>query len=455
VIETNRILGPSEAFNPNFVIVPVETFRPARDPSGSGERKHKEDGSSKGSNQSESEKRSGEKGEARSDGNADQTSRQHGSVRHWVGTPSSGRTLLFAGLVALAAGFAGAWVESYFFGPSKSGGQKSSSKDSGSDKSSDSGGNSDSGTSSESGDSSDTRKNSTSLQKPFDKHQLLEAQEAWLTAVKELEKSRTAEKSARSAAEEANAVVDFVRRTLLSAGRSSESGLVDAFWAGGQGRDLTLRKAVDGAASRVGETFDDQPLAEASVRELLGSAYLNVGDAPDAVSQYERADALREAIQGPTNPKTAACRNQLAVAYRLAGRAAEAGRLFDRKPGSIEEASAMAVRGSTLLLEGRPAEAELKLRQALTIGQKLQPDNWATFDMKSMLGEALSEQNKFAEAESFLLAGYEGMKERQKIIPAEEKSRLTKALERLVKFYDAWGKTDQAMQWRKKLEASG
>src|SRR6202011_4287306 len=38
-----------------------------------------------------------------------------------------------------------------------------------------------------------------------------------------------------------------------------------------------------------------------------------------------------------------------------------------------------------------------------------------------------------------LLAGYEGMKAREKTIP-KESPRLTEALERLVQLYDAWGK---------------
>ena len=66
-----------------------------------------------------------------------------------------------------------------------------------------------------------------------------------------------------------------------------------------------------------------------------------------------------------------------------------------------------------LLLEKKPAEAELKLRECLTIRQKIQPDDWTTFDTKSMLGEALLEQKKFAEAEPLLLSGYEGMKQRR------------------------------------------
>ena len=48
-----------------------------------------------------------------------------------------------------------------------------------------------------------------------------------------------------------------------------------------------------------------------------------------------------------------------------------------------------------------------------------------------MLGGALLGQKKYAEAEPLLLAGYEGMKQREAKIPPEGKVRLTEALERL------------------------
>ena len=134
---------------------------------------------------------------------------------------------------------------------------------------------------------------------------------------------------------------------------------------------------MDLAESRVAEAFADRPLAEATVREMLGLAYLNVGDPAQAVKQYERraGPAGGHARRQPT-PTTAACRNQLAVAYRLAGRTTEAGRLFDRNPNSPAHAAALAVRGAMLLLEKKPAEAELKLRECLTIRRKIQPDDW-------------------------------------------------------------------------------
>jgi hypothetical protein len=67
-----------------------------------------------------------------------------------------------------------------------------------------------------------------------------------------------------------------------------------------------------------------------------------------------------------------------------------------------------------------------------------------------MLGEALAGQKKYAEAEPLLLAGYKGMKEREATIPEPfRKVRLTEALERLVRLYEATGRKDEAAKWCK------
>ena len=60
-------------------------------------------------------------------------------------------------------------------------------------------------------------------------------------------------------------------------------------------------------------------------------------------------------------------------------------------------------------------------------------------------------------AEPLLLSGYEGMKEREANPGApgpQGNPRLTEAPERLVQLYGAWGKPDQAAEWRAKLKAA-
>jgi serine/threonine protein kinase len=97
---------------------------------------------------------------------------------------------------------------------------------------------------------------------------------------------------------------------------------------------------------------------------------------------------------------------------------------------------------------GQPAAAEPLLRECLTIREKRQPDAWNTFNTRSMLGGALLGQRKYAEAEPFLLKGYEGMKGREKTIPPQGLVRLPEAADRLVELYTALGKPGEAARWR-------
>jgi hypothetical protein len=109
--------------------------------------------------------------------------------------------------------------------------------------------------------------------------------------------------------------------------------------------------------------------------------------------------------------------------------------------------------GHTLLRTHQPLEAEKVLRECLTIGEKKEPDAWTTFNARSLLGQALLGQKKYADAELLLVQGFEGLKQRETNIPAHMRQvRLTDALDRLVHLYDAWEKPEQAGKWRKNLE---
>jgi len=446
VIETSRIRAADEASNPTFVVVPVQTQQLGPASSGASDRTRRDERAQHDqSDRKDRQKDDQDKSAGR------HTDPQQGSAKQG---PSLKKILLYSGLVALVCGVLGAFGYSYFFGGSgKSDDKKSSSKSSGSSKDSGSSGGSSSGESSDSGQGSSSDQSSGSSKKESEADKLVQAESAWMTAVKEYQQAQAAEKAARKSEEETKAVLNFLRNTLLSAGRPTDGSLADAFWSGGQGRDLTLRKAIDVSESKVNEAFADRPLAEASVREMLGAAYLNLGAAPEAVKQFERALSLREAMQGMSAPESAACRNQLAVAYRLAGRAGEGGRLFNRNLDSSAHADGLAARGAMLLVQKQPADAELKLREALKIRQKARPDDWKTFDAESMLGQAMLDQKKTAEAKPLLLSGYQGMKQHENDIPMQEQSHLTQALERLVRLYEIDGNDNESTRWRRELEA--
>ena len=72
-----------------------------------------------------------------------------------------------------------------------------------------------------------------------------------------------------------------------------------------------------------------------------------------------------------------------------------------------------------MLPQQKPADAEPLLRECLVIREKTAADAWTTFNTKSLLGGSLLGQKNLPpdDAEPLLLAGYEGMKEREDKIP--------------------------------------
>ena len=120
--------------------------------------------------------------------------------------------------------------------------------------------------------------------------------------------------------------------------------------------------------------------------------------------------------------------------------------------GSPQLAQELASLSLTLLHAKAFSEAEPLLRECLAIRQRTQPGVWSTSSTKSMLGGALLGQKKYAEAEPLLLAGYDGMKQREQTIPTGGWNRLAEALERLVQLFQATNKPDDAAKWHKELE---
>ena len=93
-------------------------------------------------------------------------------------------------------------------------------------------------------------------------------------------------------------------------------------------------------------------------------------------------------------------------------------------------------------------DAEPLLRKCLAIREKTQPDLWTTFNTQSLLGGALLGQKKYAEAEPLLLAGYEGMKRREKSIPPQGATRIPEALDRLLDLCTATSRPDEVKKWQ-------
>jgi serine/threonine protein kinase len=176
-----------------------------------------------------------------------------------------------------------------------------------------------------------------------------------------------------------------------------------------------------------------------------------------AVPLFEETVTLAKSKLGIDDATTTLWMNQLADCYRLAGKLDRAQSLLHEladiwkgKAGANWEQyfGVLVSLSSTLLHQEKWTEAETVLRELLTLGETKEPDDWRTFNTRSMLGGALLGQKKYADAEPLLRAGYEGMKLRAEKIPPRGKARLAEALDRLIALAEATNRPEDARKWK-------
>ncbi len=122
---------------------------------------------------------------------------------------------------------------------------------------------------------------------------------------------------------QAQSVLNFFQERVLAAPRPKGQE-------GGLARDVTLRAALDTAEPSIADAFANEPLVEASIREVLGTTYHHLGDAQRAETQHRRALELRQKQLGMNNPDTIAAQDWLGQDLRLAGKPSEAIPLFEQ-----------------------------------------------------------------------------------------------------------------------------
>jgi eukaryotic-like serine/threonine-protein kinase len=228
-----------------------------------------------------------------------------------------------------------------------------------------------------------------------------EAEAARKATAQERDRALKAEQQTEQREADTKAVLDFFQDKVLSAGRPKDQ-------AGGLGREVKLIDAVNQAREKIGDSFKDRPLVEASIRATLGTTYWYLGDYPQAILQYERALALREAKLGPDHPDTLISRNNLANAYLSPGRTAEAMRLHEQTlkqreaklgpdhPDTLTSRNNLA---SAYWSAGRIDEAIRLLERTLKqLEAKLGPDHPDTLTSRNNLAAAFQSAGRTAEA---------------------------------------------------------
>jgi serine/threonine protein kinase/tetratricopeptide (TPR) repeat protein len=133
-------------------------------------------------------------------------------------------------------------------------------------------------------------------------------------------KARGAQRQAATEAAIARAVNAFLQEDLLGQAASAPQPGQNI----GENPYLTVKEALDRAAARIGQRFQEQPLVEAAIRTTIGSAYHNLYENQLAIPHLEWAVKLRDDQLGPDHPDTLDSKHSLAVAYMERGRHQEA-----------------------------------------------------------------------------------------------------------------------------------
>ena len=231
----------------------------------------------------------------------------------------------------------------------------------------------------------------------------------------------------------------------------------------------------------------------------LGVIVQDQGRLAEAEGLFRESLAVRKQLVGDDHPTMAPTLNTLSGVLTLEGKLSEAQRISDkalkvfgwsfRQGDSAEED--LYSRGNTLFDQGNLVEAETCFRQSLALrrkrlgsGQDVEvalsslattlrrqqrfaeaeplyreclasretncPNAWYTYYTRAMLGAALLGKRKFEEAEPLLVAGYEGMREREDKI-RERTKVLIESLENLIQLFDATTRPEKAAEWREKL----
>jgi serine/threonine protein kinase/Tfp pilus assembly protein PilF len=216
--------------------------------------------------------------------------------------------------------------------------------------------------------------------------------------------------------------------------------------------DLTVRAALDRAAAGIEGKFTQEPLVEASIRNTIGQAYINLGLYPDAQRQWERALDLRRRTSGDRDPDTLLMMRDLADLKLNAGRVAEAEPLLHRLleidrdtlgPRAPETRSVMYSLGVAYVRQGKYAQSDALLTEALEISRSISGEmDPETVGLMRDLANVYSEEGKYSEAEPLFQKALEV--EHRLFGPEYNDILVTKLF--LSRLYDREGKFEQAEQ---------
>ncbi len=190
---------------------------------------------------------------------------------------------------------------------------------------------------------------------------------------------------------------------------------------------------------------------------LLGIILMEKSDLAGADTSLREAEGMYRKLYGPNFIAIYDnLRLQAQVAY-LAGRYREAGAKIEQvlqnyrrnsNPKYISFATALTVQGLILNRLGKGAQAEQALREAVELREENLPAaHFMTALTRGALGEILTAQKQYAEAEPLLLESHASLERSQ----GTGNPRTLLALQRLAILYEKWGKLQTAGEYRRRI----
>jgi eukaryotic-like serine/threonine-protein kinase len=193
----------------------------------------------------------------------------------------------------------------------------------------------------------------------------------------------------------------------------------------------------------------------------LASLHLKQRKFEEAESGYlEAVEASRHGLDSG-HPLTLDILNGLADSFRGQSKYAQAEKTYSEvlearrhalgpeHPATIHTLASL---GNVQLEQGHYKAAETALRLAATLYEKTKATGWERYECESLLGASIFRQKRFAESEPLLMSGYEGLVQRAAMIPAGNRSTVNDAVQRLIRLFADWGKSDLAEAWMQKLD---
>lgn len=174
----------------------------------------------------------------------------------------------------------------------------------------------------------------------------------------------------------------------------------------------------------------------------LAMVYVEEGRFAEAIALLQTTLDTSRQVAGPDVQDTLSDESALAWAYDAKGDLPRAQTLWESalqgyrtlgKDNVADVADVEDLLGQDLTHQGKPAQAEPLLRQALAFRQKQVPRDWQFFRTEAFLGGALAGEGRDAEAEPLLRDGYNGLQRCASRMPAKQKKWTRVAGEQLAK----------------------